>query len=125
MTDPQNINFVCACGDHPSLAMWLAGVTLLGNVEIQLPKAWDALHSRAEQDLGRFQLCSPGSAGVLAGICTQEPPGRRRSQENRARGLKEFARLFFKLGYSRHKNGLLLGAQFKALGNLDRIEHRP
>ena len=52
MTDPKNINFICAGGDHPSLAMWLAGVTLLGNIEIALPKAWDALLSQAEQDLG-------------------------------------------------------------------------
>jgi hypothetical protein len=52
MTDPQNINFVCAGGDHPSLAMWLAGVMLLGNVEIQLPKNWDALLAQAEKDLG-------------------------------------------------------------------------
>jgi hypothetical protein len=52
MTDPKNIHFVCAGGDHPSLAMWLAGVTLLGNVEIQLPKAWAALLDQAEQDLG-------------------------------------------------------------------------
>jgi hypothetical protein len=52
MTNPQNINFVCAGGDHPSLAMWLAGVTLLGNVEIQLPKNWQALLDQAERDLG-------------------------------------------------------------------------
>ena len=52
VTDPQNIHFICAGGDHPSLAMWLAGVTLLGNVEIQLPKAWDMLLQKAEQDLG-------------------------------------------------------------------------
>jgi hypothetical protein len=52
MTNPANINFVCAGGDHPSLAMWLAGVTLLGNIEILLPKNWDLLLRRAEQDLG-------------------------------------------------------------------------
>jgi hypothetical protein len=52
MTDPQNINFICSGGDHPSLAMWLAGVTLLGNVEIELPKNWDALLKKAEEDLG-------------------------------------------------------------------------
>jgi hypothetical protein len=52
MTNPQNINFVCAGGDHPSLAMWLAGVTLLGNVEIQLPKNWNKLIDQAERDLG-------------------------------------------------------------------------
>jgi hypothetical protein len=52
MTDPQNINFMCAGGDHPSLAMWLAGVMLLGNVEIQLPKNWDSLLKQAEKDLG-------------------------------------------------------------------------
>jgi hypothetical protein len=52
MTDPQNINFICAGGDHPSLAMWLAGVTLLGNVEIELPGKWDSLLVQAEQDLG-------------------------------------------------------------------------
>jgi len=52
MTDPRNINFVCAGGDHPSLAMWLAGVTLLGNVEIQLPNTWEDLLKKAEQDLG-------------------------------------------------------------------------
>jgi hypothetical protein len=52
MTNPQNIHFVCAGGDHPSLAMWLAGVTLLGNLEIQLPKNWRALLDRAEKDLG-------------------------------------------------------------------------
>jgi hypothetical protein len=52
MTDPQNIHFVCAGGDHPSLAMWLAGVTLLGNVEIRLPGAWENLLNQAEKDLG-------------------------------------------------------------------------
>jgi hypothetical protein len=52
MTDSRNINFVCAGGDHPSLAMWLASVTLLGNMEIQLPKTWNALLSQAERDLG-------------------------------------------------------------------------
>ena len=52
MTDPQNIHFVCAGGDHPSLAMWLAGVTLLGNLEIELPKNWDDLLRQAERDLG-------------------------------------------------------------------------
>jgi hypothetical protein len=52
MTDPQNIHFVCAGGDHPSLAMWLAGVTLLGNVKIQLPENWQALLEQAELDLG-------------------------------------------------------------------------
>ena len=52
MTDPRNINFVCAGGDHPSLAMWLAGVTLLGNVEIQLPTTWEDLLKQADQDLG-------------------------------------------------------------------------
>ncbi len=52
MTDSGNINFVCAGGDHPSLAMWLAGVTFLGNHEIQLPKSWDVLLSQAEKDLG-------------------------------------------------------------------------
>jgi len=52
MTDPGNIHFVCAGGDHPSLAMWLAGVTLLGNVEIRLPRAWEALLAQAERDLG-------------------------------------------------------------------------
>lgn len=52
ITDPQNINFVCAGGDHPSLAMWLAGVILLGNVEIQLPKNWEALLTQANRDLG-------------------------------------------------------------------------
>jgi len=58
MTDPQNVNFVCAGGKHPSLAMWLAGVTLLGNVEIQLPKNWDDLLGQAEQDLDPFRRCS-------------------------------------------------------------------
>jgi hypothetical protein len=53
MTDPQNIHFICAGGDHPSLAMWLAGVTLLGNVEIQLPKNWESLLAQAEEDLGQ------------------------------------------------------------------------
>jgi hypothetical protein len=52
MTDPQNINFICAGGDHPSLAMWLAGVMLLGNVEIELPRKWEALLAQAEKDLG-------------------------------------------------------------------------
>jgi hypothetical protein len=52
MTNPQNIHFICAGGDHPSLAMWLAGVTLLGNVEIQLPKNWNTLLEQAERDLG-------------------------------------------------------------------------
>jgi hypothetical protein len=52
MTDPRNIHFICAGGDHPSLAMWLAGVTLLGNMEIQLPRNWNALLRQAEQDLG-------------------------------------------------------------------------
>jgi hypothetical protein len=52
MMDPQNIHFICAGGDHPSLAMWLAGVTLLGNVEIQLPKNWESLLAQAEEDLG-------------------------------------------------------------------------
>ena len=52
MTDPQNINFICAGGDHPSLAMWLAGVMLLGNAEIELPRAWDSLLAQAEKDLG-------------------------------------------------------------------------
>jgi hypothetical protein len=52
MTDPKNIRFVCAGGDHPSLAMWLSSVTLLGNAEIQLPKNWNALLEQAEQDLG-------------------------------------------------------------------------
>jgi hypothetical protein len=52
MTKPQNIRFVCAGGDHPSLAMWLAGVMLLGNVEIQLPGAWEKLLRQAEEDLG-------------------------------------------------------------------------
>ena len=52
MTNPQNIHFVCAGGDHPSLAMWLAGVMLLGNLEIQLPKNWNALLDQAEADLG-------------------------------------------------------------------------
>jgi hypothetical protein len=52
MTKPQNIHFVCAGGDHPSLAMWLAGVTLLGNVEIQLPGNWENLLQQAEADLG-------------------------------------------------------------------------
>jgi hypothetical protein len=52
MTDPSNIHFICAGGDHPSLAMWLAGVILLGNVEIQLPRNWDALLAQAEEDLG-------------------------------------------------------------------------
>jgi hypothetical protein len=52
MTDPQNINFICAGGDHPSLAMWLAGVMLLGNVEIELPRNWDSLLAQAEKDLG-------------------------------------------------------------------------
>jgi hypothetical protein len=32
--------------------MWLAGVTLLGNVEIQLPKTWETLLGQAERDLG-------------------------------------------------------------------------
>jgi hypothetical protein len=53
MMDPQNIHFICAGGDHPSLAMWLAGVTLLGNVEIQLPKNWESLLAQAEEDLGQ------------------------------------------------------------------------
>ena len=52
MTDPRNIHFICAGGDHPSLAMWLAGVTLLGNVEIELPRNWEALLAQADQDLG-------------------------------------------------------------------------
>jgi hypothetical protein len=52
MTNPNNIHFICAGGDHPSLAMWLAGVTLLGNVEVQLPRKWDSLRAQAEQDLG-------------------------------------------------------------------------
>jgi hypothetical protein len=52
MSNPSNINFVCAGGDHPSLAMWLAGVILLGNIEIRLPKAWENLLKQAEQDLG-------------------------------------------------------------------------
>ncbi len=52
MTDSRNINFICAGGDHPSLAMWLAGVTFLGNTEIQLPGNWEALLAQAEQDLG-------------------------------------------------------------------------
>ncbi len=52
MTDPKNISLVCAGGDHPSLAMWLGGLTLLGNVEIKLPKNWDALLKQAEADLG-------------------------------------------------------------------------
>jgi hypothetical protein len=52
MTDPKNIHFVCAGGDHPSLAIWLASVTLLGNVAIQLPRAWENLLKQAEQDLG-------------------------------------------------------------------------
>jgi hypothetical protein len=52
MTDDQNINLICAGGDHPSLAMWLAGVILLGNVEIELPRGWDALLAQAEKDLG-------------------------------------------------------------------------
>jgi len=52
MTDPRNIHFVCAGGDHPSLAMWLAGVMLLGNLEIQLPRNWNDLLKQAERDLG-------------------------------------------------------------------------
>ncbi|MEJ2245726.1 MAG: hypothetical protein P8Y80_06545 [Acidobacteriota bacterium] len=52
ITDPRNINFICAGGDHPSLAMWLAGVMIMGNVEIQLPRNWEALLIQAEQDLG-------------------------------------------------------------------------
>jgi hypothetical protein len=52
MTDPRNIHILCAGGDHPSLAMWLAGVTLLGNMEIQLPRNWNDLLHQAEQDLG-------------------------------------------------------------------------
>jgi len=32
--------------------MWLAGVILLGNVEIQLPGNWEALLIQAERDLG-------------------------------------------------------------------------
>ena len=52
MTDPRNIRFVCAGGDHPSLAMWLAGVILLGNIEIALPAKWETLLRQAEQDLG-------------------------------------------------------------------------
>ena len=57
ITDPRNINLICAGGDHPSLAMWLAGVILLGNVEIQLPGNWEALLIQAEKDLGPL----PGS----------------------------------------------------------------
>jgi hypothetical protein len=52
MTNSQNIHFVCAGGDHPSLAMWLAGVTFLGNMKIELPRNWDALLRQAENDLG-------------------------------------------------------------------------
>jgi hypothetical protein len=52
MTDPRNIHFVCAGGDHPSLAMWLAGVMLLGNVEVHLPQKWEMLLKQAEEDLG-------------------------------------------------------------------------
>jgi hypothetical protein len=52
ITDPRNINFICAGGDHPSLAMWLAGVMFLGNVEIQLPGNWEDLLVQAEKDLG-------------------------------------------------------------------------
>jgi hypothetical protein len=52
ITDPRNINFICAGGDHPSLAMWLAGISLLGNVEIELPGNWEALLIQAEKDLG-------------------------------------------------------------------------
>jgi hypothetical protein len=52
MTDPRSIHFICAGGDHPSLAMWLAGVSFLGNVEVQLPGNWEALLAQAEEDLG-------------------------------------------------------------------------
>jgi hypothetical protein len=52
MTNDRNINLICAGGDHPSLAMWLAGVSFLGNVDIQLPKKWEALLQQAERDLG-------------------------------------------------------------------------
>jgi hypothetical protein len=56
MTNPQNIHFICAGGDHPSLAMWLAGVTLLGNVEIELPRNWESLLAQAEKDLGSLPV---------------------------------------------------------------------
>ncbi len=56
MTDPRNIHFVCAGGDHPSLAMWLAGVMLLGNLEIQLPRNWNDLLKQAERDLGELPV---------------------------------------------------------------------
>ena len=56
MTDSQNIHIVCAGGDHPSLAMWLAGVTFLGNMKIELPKNWKDLLQQAERDLGESSV---------------------------------------------------------------------
>lgn len=50
--DPQYISFVCAGGDHPSRAMWIPQLNKLGNVEIKLPKNWNALLKQAEEDLG-------------------------------------------------------------------------
>jgi hypothetical protein len=50
--DPQYIHFVCAGGDHPTRATWIPQINRLGNVEIKLPRNWNALLKQAEQDLG-------------------------------------------------------------------------
>lgn len=51
-TDPQRIRLVVAGGDHPSRAMWLPGLGIEGNVEIELPGNWRELLIQAAKDLG-------------------------------------------------------------------------
>jgi hypothetical protein len=52
MTNAQQIHLVVAGGDHPSRSGIIPSWGALGNVEIRLPKNFDALLAQAEKDLG-------------------------------------------------------------------------
>ncbi len=51
-TNPQHIRFAVAGGDHPSRAMWIPNLDVLGNVAIELPRKWEYLLEQAAEDLG-------------------------------------------------------------------------
>ncbi len=51
-SDPRRIRLIVAGGDHPSRCMWIPSVEIRGNVEIELPRRWNALLAQATRDLG-------------------------------------------------------------------------
>jgi hypothetical protein len=62
MTDPSNIHFVCAGGDHTSQSRWVTGFSGMRNFEIEKPSNWSQLIAQAEDDLG--PMPPKGEGGV-------------------------------------------------------------